>query len=144
LIGHFEEELTRMNFCDATDRIRVGTALTEALANAVEHGNLELDSTLRESPDGEYYRLGESRSKLTPYRERRVRITMRVTPSEVTYVIRDEGPGFKYQNLPDPTDPENLTKLSGRGLLLIRTFMDEVRFNAEGNEITLVKRRARA
>jgi CheY-like chemotaxis protein len=143
MIGYFEEELTRMNFCDATDRIRVGTALTEALANAVEHGNLELDSNLRESTNGEYYKLGETRSKQPPYCERRVRITTRVTPSEVTYVIRDEGPGFQYENLPDPTDPENLTKLSGRGLLLIRTFMDEVHFNAAGNEITMVKRRAR-
>jgi hypothetical protein len=43
--------------------------------------------------------------------------------------------------LPDPLDPENLEKASGRGLLLIRTFMDEVAFNPQGNQITLCKRR---
>ena len=55
-------------------------------------------------------------------------------------MIRDEGPGFDPDGLPDPTDPENLTKASGRGVLLIRTFMDEVRFNDTGNEITMIKR----
>jgi anti-sigma regulatory factor (Ser/Thr protein kinase) len=57
------------------------------------------------------------------------------------FVIRDEGPGFDVATVPDPTDPENFTKPSGRGLLLIRTFMDEVKHNAAGNEITLVRRR---
>jgi anti-sigma regulatory factor (Ser/Thr protein kinase) len=44
--------------------------------------------------------------------------------------------------LPDPRDPENLVKPSGRGVLLIRTFMDEVAFNDKGNQITMIKRRA--
>ena len=59
----------------------------------------------------------------------------------VRLIVRDEGPGFDVSSLPDPTDPANLGKSSGRGLLLIRTFMDDVRFNAAGNEITLSKRR---
>jgi anti-sigma regulatory factor (Ser/Thr protein kinase) len=46
--------------------------------------------------------------------------------------------------LPDPTDPENLEKAGGRGLLLIRSFMDEVHHNARGNRIALVKRTAPA
>jgi CheY-like chemotaxis protein len=141
LIAHLEEELDRFHLCDASERIRVGTALSEAITNAVDHGNLELDSVLREESDHEYFELGRRRAAEPPYRDRRVHITTRLTPSEVTYVIRDEGPGFQHENLPDPTDPENLTKLSGRGLLLIRTFMDDVRFNDQGNEITMVKRR---
>jgi CheY-like chemotaxis protein len=141
LIAHLEEELDRFDLCDASERIRVGTALSEALANAIDHGNLELNSSLRENSDQAYYALGQQRAAQSPYRDRRVHITARLTPSEVTYVIRDEGPGFDYRDLPDPTDPENLVKLSGRGLLLIRMFMDEVRFNERGNEITMVKRR---
>lgn len=141
LISHLEEELDRFDLCDASERIRVGTALSEALANAIDHGNLELNSALREHSDQTYYELGQERTSLAPYRDRRVHITTRLTPSEVTYVIRDEGPGFDHRDLPDPTDPENLVKLSGRGLLLIQTFMDEVRFNDRGNEITMVKRR---
>jgi anti-sigma regulatory factor (Ser/Thr protein kinase) len=56
--------------------------------------------------------------------------------------MRDEGPGFDPKELPDPTDPENLLKLSGRGILLMRTFMDDVKFNDRGNEVTMVKRRS--
>ena len=55
--------------------------------------------------------------------------------------MRDEGRGFDYHGLPDPCDPENLTKASGRGVLLIRTFMDDVSFNERGNEITMVIKR---
>ena len=57
------------------------------------------------------------------------------------FVIRDEGPGFDVSKLPDPTDPANLEKRSGRGLLLMRAFMAEVKHNARGNELTLVWRR---
>jgi signal transduction histidine kinase len=142
LIGYLQEGLTQLNFCDQVGLYQVSTALTEALANAIDHGNLELDSTLRESSDEAYRRLGNERARQPPFRDRRVHVTLRLTPSEAMYVVRDEGPGFDPSTLPDPTDPENLVKPSGRGVMLIGTFMDEVRFNATGNEITMVKRRA--
>jgi anti-sigma regulatory factor (Ser/Thr protein kinase) len=56
------------------------------------------------------------------------------------FVIGDEGPGFDVAALDRPIEPEELMRIGGRGLLLIRTFMDEVSHNASGNEITLVKR----
>ena len=137
LVNHLQEELTESELCDETGLIRVGTALTEALANAIDHGCLELDSALRESEDDAYRKLAEERSTQTPYCERRVHVTARVTPEKATFVIRDEGSGFDPESLPDPTDPENLLKPSGRGILLIRTFMTDVRFNDQGNEITM-------
>ena len=85
----------------------------------------------------------EERRRQEPYRSRRVQVTATDAPGESVYVVRDEGPGFDPANLPDPTDPANLEKASGRGLLLIRSFMDEVRHNASGNEITLVWRSGR-
>jgi anti-sigma regulatory factor (Ser/Thr protein kinase) len=54
--------------------------------------------------------------------------------------VRDEGPGFDPGGLPDPTDPANLERPCGRGLLLMKTFMDEVRYNDRGNEVTMRKR----
>ncbi len=140
LISHLQDGLTQMDLCDEADLIRVGTALTEALRNAIDHGNLELDSKLRENPDGAYYKLGEQRSKEPPFCDRRVHVTAKLTPGEAAYVIRDEGPGFDPSKLPDPRDPENLTKPSGRGILLIQMFMDEVSFNDSGTEITMIKR----
>jgi len=58
-----------------------------------------------------------------------------------TFTVRDEGPGFDVAELPDPTDPENMLKPGGRGVMLIRTFMDETSYNEIGNEITMTKHR---
>jgi anti-sigma regulatory factor (Ser/Thr protein kinase) len=112
-------------------------ALREALVNAIEHGNLEVSSRLRELDDDSYVREVRRRRETEPYRSRRVTLCARETRDEVTYVIKDEGPGFDVGSLPDPTRPENLEKASGRGLLLIRAFMDEVSHSPSGNEITL-------
>jgi anti-sigma regulatory factor (Ser/Thr protein kinase) len=77
---------------------------------------------------------------MKPYVDRRVSVTSRETPGEAVFVIGDEGPGFDTSQLPDPTDPANLEKRSGRGLLLIRAFMSDVRYNGRGNEVTLTYR----
>ncbi|APR79641.1 Sigma-54 dependent transcriptional regulator [Minicystis rosea] len=141
IVGHLESDLTRLALCDETALIQVGVALREALVNAIHHGNLELSSTLREMDGGRAYQeLAEQRRRELPYRLRRVRVLARITRYEVTYVVADEGPGFDPSKLPNPTDPAQLERVSGRGLLLIRTFMDEVRHNERGNEITLIKR----
>lgn len=143
LIAHLSENLARMRICDPTALIRVKIALGEALTNAIFHGNLEVDSSLRDGDDRPYYALAESRRDERPYRDRRVHVVERETPVQVVYVIRDEGPGFDLSTLPDPQDPGSLERSSGRGLLLIHTFMDEAIHNSRGNEITLVKRRDR-
>ncbi len=142
LIGHFQDILTQMKLAEKGGLIRIGTALHEALVNAIEHGNLELRSELRDKDDRrEYIALLEKRRQEFPYSARRVHVRARFSHLEAVFAIRDEGPGFDTAKLPDPTDPANLDRVSGRGLYLIRTFMDVVSFNPTGNEITLVKRR---
>lgn len=141
LVGHFQQQMKALQLCDEADLTRVGLALQEALLNAIEHGNLELDSRLRESPNGSYQRLADQRRLEAPYRQRRVYISARFTRALASFSIRDEGPGFDPRSLPDPTAGENVGKVSGRGLFLIRTFMDDVCFNPTGNEIVLIKRR---
>jgi len=123
----------------------VSVALNEALQNAIFHGNLELDSALRDVHSDEYYSTAAERRNRAPWRGRRVRLSASESRDEARYVIRDEGPGFDVARVlaDDPTDPKNLTRLSGRGLLLIRTFMSEVGFNSQGNELTMVHRRER-
>lgn len=59
---------------------------------------------------------------------------------KAVFMVRDEGTGFDPSALPDPTDPANLDKSSGRGVLLMRTFMDRVDYNEVGNVVTLTKR----
>lgn len=142
LIGHLQDLMMQMKLTDKGGLIRIGTALHEALANALEHGNLELRSDLREKDDRkEYLRLIEERRCQHPYHQRRIYVHVRFSRDEVVYIIRDEGPGFDPSTLSDPTDPANLERVSGRGLFLIRTFMDDVHFNPTGNEITMIKRR---
>ncbi len=144
LIGHVHQNLSRMKFGDEIGLIRIGVALREALVNAIHHGNLEVSSDLRERGDDSYFELVEERRRVAPYADRRVHLTARESRDEAVYIVRDEGPGFDPSSLPDPTDPANLSKEHGRGLLLIRTFMDEVSHNDRGNEITMIKRLASA
>jgi len=90
-------------------------ALDEAFVNAVKHGNK-----------------GDS-SKL-------VRITAELSAREARFTVEDEGEGFDPAAIPDPLDPTNLFKTSGRGVLLIYNIMDEVEYNERGNRLTMVKR----
>ncbi len=123
------------------ERTRVGVALEEALLNAIIHGNLEVSSKLRDLDDGSYDKLIALRVGKAPYRDRRVEVIARFSPESAEFVIHDEGPGFDVSKLPDPTDPENIARAHGRGVLLIRTFMDEVNYNETGNQVTMIKRK---
>lgn len=141
LITYFQEQMARLQLCDQTIRVRVGVAVEEALLNALYHGNLEVSSELRQEDDATYHRLAEERRHLAPFRERRIHLRANLSRNEAVFVVRDEGPGFDPAQLPDPTDPTNLERTSGRGLLLIQTFMDAISYNPSGNELTMIKRR---
>lgn len=90
-------------------------ALDEAFVNAVKHGN-----------------------KFNA--EKLVRITADVSREEARFTIEDEGEGFDVNAIPDPTNPENLFKTSGRGVLFIHNIMDEVTYNERGNRLTMIKK----
>jgi CheY-like chemotaxis protein len=97
------------------ERSNLFVALDEAFVNAVKHGNKNDPAKL-------------------------VRITAELSTKEARFTIEDEGDGFNVQEIPDPRDPENLFKTSGRGVLLIYNIMDEVYYNDRGNRLTMVKR----
>lgn len=145
LVELFREDMLAMGLCDPTGVTRAGIALEEALLNAIYHGNLGINSELKEIGDGSgFQKLAAQRRAQSPYSQRRVQVSARIAPDRATFVVTDEGPGFDVTKLPDPTNPENLLLPSGRGVLFMRTFMDEVRYNATGNRVTLVKRRERS
>ena len=100
-------------------------------------------STLRENDHNEFHQLARKRSQEAPYQSRRIKVLAQFGDDEVCFVVRDQGPGFNPSTLPDPTSPQYLDRPSGRGLLLMRAFMDDVQFNETGNEVTLVKRRVK-
>ena len=128
-----------LHLCTSSEQLRVGVALDEALLNAYFHGNMEVSSSLRESHYQEFFDLAKRRSQESPYNARRIHVCAKFSPTEAAFVIRDDGPGFDVSALPDPLDPRYLDRPHGRGLLLMRTFLDEVRYNERGNEVTLIK-----
>ena len=123
----------------AVDHTRVAIALDEALTNAFYHGNLELSSEMRERDGRKFRQLADQRRREKPYCDRRINMITTITPKDTTFVVRDDGPGFDVDCLVNPTDPENLHRPSGRGVMLMRTFLDTVTFNDKGNEVTLTK-----
>lgn len=142
LVTYLQEISIQMALCEEADVTRIGVALEEALVNALYHGNLEVGSELRGEDDQAYYALVAKRRSEPPYRDRKIFVRASLTRHEGKFVIRDEGPGFDLSKLPDPNDPSALERASGRGLLLMRAFMDEVSYDATGSAVTLIKRRA--
>lgn len=141
IVRFLQDGVAYMGLLDHTDRTRLGVALTEALFNAILHGNLDIGSEIREEGLIPFFELARSRSQESPYRDRRVFVEATCSRSDCRFVIRDEGKGFDVAALPDPTDPANLERASGRGVRLMQMFMDEVTFNEAGNEVTMFKRR---
>ena len=141
LVSHMRQAVRQRRICDETDSIRVATGIDEALLNAYYHGNLEVDSILKIEDCDAFHQLADRRIQERPYRDRRITVTARFSPTDAIFIIHDDGPGFNPEELPDPTDPDYLQRPSGRGLLLMRAFLDEVKFNDVGNEVTLVKRK---
>jgi serine/threonine-protein kinase RsbW len=97
------------------ERSNLFVALDEAFVNAVKHGNKNDPNKL-------------------------LKITAELSPKEAAFTVEDEGEGFDIREIPDPCDPANLFKASGRGVLLIYNIMDEVEYNAQGNRVKMIKR----
>ena len=115
------EEAGKAGF-DEDDQHQIGMAIRECMVNAVVHGN--------------HYSSHKN-----------VHLEIERSPSGLTVTVGDEGEGFDLSSLPDPLAPENLLRQSGRGLLLIRAFMDEFDLHPRpggGTEVRLVKNLAPA
>ncbi|MBD1397428.1 ATP-binding protein [Pontibacter sp. JH31] len=88
-------------------------AVTESVNNAIRHGN-KFD------------------------KEKIVYLTLQVENNQLLFEVEDEGPGFDYESLPDPTAPENLESPGGRGIFLMRNLCDEVNFLDNGKKVQLI------
>lgn len=142
LSSHLTQQFNAMKICSETDGLRIGIALEEALLNAFYHGNLECSSKLRDDDCQAYADLATRRCGESPYKERKIYVTVGLSRDEASWSIRDEGPGFNPATLPDPTLPEYIERPHGRGLMLMRTFMTDVAYNDKGNEVRMLKRRS--
>jgi serine/threonine-protein kinase RsbW len=116
LQGQILEDLASGGFSER-ECFGIKLALEEALVNAVKHGN-RFD------------------------RNKKVYVAYRIADDLFTIRIRDEGPGFDPNDVPDPTLEENLERPCGRGLLLMRHYMNEVQYLGKGNEVLMWKRKS--
>ncbi|UJP65932.1 ATP-binding protein [Mongoliitalea daihaiensis] len=87
-------------------------SVTECVTNAILHGNKK-------------------------DKEKTVDLELQFDEEQVTFIIKDQGPGFDYEHLEDPTSPENLEKSGGRGIYIIKHLCDEVKFEDKGSRTLL-------
>lgn len=144
LVDHIQKSMAGIGLADTVERIRMGEALTEAILNAMFHGNLEVkeDELARvraELDDQLLSRLVEERCREPLIRERKILVVVHLTEKEVRFVIRDEGRGFNSMTAAADAS-QRFEAGRHRGLTLIQSLMDEVSFNKSGNELTLRKR----
>lgn len=134
-----------MQLLSGVEGYRVGTALRHAASNAIYRGNLELtrdqwqQNSVDEITSDEDNPVVMERLNSEPYKNRKVHFESRLMRDFIRIVIRDEGRGFDTSTILSEDDASSLDADHGRGLVLIRNFMDKVTFNSAGNEITLVK-----
>ncbi len=107
-------EFVKRSGLDEDAAYGVDMAVREAVTNAVMHGN----------------RQDEAKT---------VEVSLKSLPGAIEITVRDQGKGFDTESFPDPTDPQNLLKTSGRGILFIRTFMDEVEWSRHPQGGTVIR-----
>ncbi len=139
LSAQVRDTMRAMRIFPENDRLRISIAFEESLLNALYHGNLEVDSSLRDDDYGAYEDLARRRSLQRPYIDRQLYVNISLTQQAARFSVRNEGPGFDPAVIPDPTDPEYLDRPSGRGMLLMRSFMDEVHYSEGGRQVTMMK-----
>jgi CheY-like chemotaxis protein/anti-sigma regulatory factor (Ser/Thr protein kinase) len=140
LVSYLQQLLRCMPLGDETERLRAGIAIEEALKNAYYHGSLEVKTGAGWPQRKAIEQVTRERLVEGPYASRKIYVRAKVTRDQAEFIIRDEGPGFDASQLPDAVDANSHGKAAGRGIILMRTIMDEVKFNAAGNEVTLIKR----
>ena len=115
-ISHIEKLVDEISEeCKLTSDLygKVLIATIEAVNNSIVHGN-KLDSS------------------------KTVEIAVRIDDSRINIYVKDQGPGFDYNNVPDPTKPENIENVSGRGVFLMRNLADDISFRNNGSVVELI------
>ncbi len=112
LIEHILTLASNLGLKDASI-FAIRLAIEEAITNAFLHGHQNLQPNIP------------------------IQVQYKISPGEIQIAIEDQGPGFIPESLPDPTLLENLSKPSGRGVMLMKAYMSEVTFNKRGNRVKM-------
>ncbi|MDA8746321.1 response regulator [Rubripirellula amarantea] len=145
LIGLLMQVASGMEVASGTELVRLGTAVEHAIVNAMFRGNLELGPSVTPSHRAIVYDdatsdLIERRKVSEPYAGRRVYVEATATKTHIRFLVRDDGNGFDIAKVPRRDECQKLDTESGRGLVLMQCFTDELNFNITGNEVEMIKR----
>jgi DNA-binding response OmpR family regulator len=144
LIRHLTDRLVPMGFASTSNLDVISMAFHEALVNALEHGNLELDSELKGdlfAVEDLYTKLRAERMADPAYAGRLIEVRLAMDTERFELEISDEGKGFDAGRMSPLPKDSDMAPHCGRGLPLIMLVMDEVHFNEKANQIRMVLRR---
>jgi len=122
------------------DRVKRGAvelAMQEAITNAVVHGNLEIDSIIKDEEPEKFEALVSGRINAEPYRDRTVRISFQYSNRRAAFTVADDGKGFDWRRYLQGGELEALLQGYGRGLMIMATFASSIEYNDRGNEVTI-------
>lgn len=139
IVGYFNQQLHNICSISDLDSNKIAICLQECLTNAIIHGNFNITSAVKEADWNVYDELIRQAETEQEQYQKKIKIQFELSENSLQFEITDEGVGFDPHDLPDPADPHNWGKLSGRGIIFVRTFMDAVAWNEIGNSIHISK-----
>jgi anti-sigma regulatory factor (Ser/Thr protein kinase) len=145
-VSYLEQHALKMSWGDAVNGNRVALPLHEALTNAIVHGNLEVSSDLKEADEAE--RFAEAlavRSTQNKYSSRRVQVLVEYNEHRIVWTITDEGKGFDVEKVLKHAASEEPSMLaSGRGVMMMQAFLDDVQYALGGRQCRMTLRNPEA
>lgn len=124
-----------------SEKVNIELGMVELITNAIEHGNLGISYIEKQKAldEGNLNELFEERLKNETFRNRKIKVDFLADNEKYQWTIEDEGEGFNWKNIPDPTDQEHILELNGRGIFISKFLFDKVEYFGKGNIVTATK-----
>ncbi len=126
---------------DDSEKVNIELGLVELITNAVEHGNLGISYIEKQDAlnKGNLNELFEQKMQDKTYKDRKIKVDFFADNEKYQWTITDEGKGFNWKSVPDPTDQEHILELNGRGIFISKFLFDKLEYTGKGNIVTATK-----
>ncbi len=126
---------------DNSEKVNIELGLVELITNAVEHGNLGISYIEKQKAldAGNLSELFDERVHNEKYKNRKIKVDFFADREKYRWTITDEGEGFDWKSIPDPTDQKHILELNGRGIFISKFLFDKIEYSGKGNIVTATK-----
>ncbi len=126
---------------DNSEKVNIELGLVELITNAVEHGNLGISYIEKQHAldEGNLSELFNERIHDEKYKNRKIKVDFYTDEEKYQWTITDDGDGFNWKNIPDPTDQEHILELNGRGIFISKFLFDKIEYFGKGNIVSATK-----